>query len=172
MCDHCGCREVPPIAELMNEHSALLEHAHHVRHDIGAGEPATANARLAVLIANLERHVQREEDGIFRALRSDGEFVEEIDDLEVEHREFATLIAALDAHSDDFEAKVTHLLDDLAVHVQREDFGIFPVSVVTLGASGWAMVDRAHTDSPSFLLDTPERQQPSHEQESTCRRSH
>ena len=48
---------------------------------------------------------------------------------------------------------MSKLLDDLAVHVEREDLGIFPVSVVTLGATGWAIVDRAHTESPSFLLD-------------------
>ena len=48
---------------------------------------------------------------------------------------------------------MTRLLDDLDVHVQREDLGIFPVSVVTLGATGWAIVDEAHARSPSFLLD-------------------
>ncbi len=49
------------------------------------------------------------------------------------------------------------LLDDLDVHVEREDLGIFPVSVVTLGATGWAVVEAAHEDSPSFLHDdTPD----------------
>ena len=40
---------------------------------------------------------------------------------------------------------MTRLLDDLDVHVEREDLGIFPVSVVTLGATGWAIVDEAHS---------------------------
>ena len=48
---------------------------------------------------------------------------------------------------------MTALLDDLGDHVEREDLGIFPVSVVTLGAAGWQTVDRAHAESPSFLLD-------------------
>ena len=39
------------------------------------------------------------------------------------------------------------------MHVERENLGIFPVSVVSLGASGWQVVDEAHTASPSFLLD-------------------
>jgi hypothetical protein len=38
---------------------------------------------------------------------------------------------------------------------EREDLGIFPVSVVTLGATGWATVDNARRGSPSFLLDIP-----------------
>lgn len=160
MCEYCGCREVAPIAELMDEHTALVDLAHHVRQDLGAGRRASAKTRLATLIANLERHVQREERGIFRALRMAGEFIDEIDELEVEHRDFATLVAGLDADSAHFEAQVRSLLDDLAVHVEREDLGIFPVSVVTLGARGWDTVDRAHTESPSFLLDAPEEPQP------------
>jgi hemerythrin-like domain-containing protein len=144
---------VPPIAELMDEHTALVDLAHHLRQDLGAGRPSAARAGLAVLVADLERHVQREEKGIFSALRAAGEFIDEIDELEAEHRDFATVIAGLEIGSADFEAQVSKMLDDLAVHVEREDLGIFPVSVVTLGATGWATVERAHTESPSFLLD-------------------
>jgi hypothetical protein len=95
MCEYCGCRGVAPIAELMDEHAALVDRASHVRHDLATGDRTSAVARLGVLVADLERHVGREE------------------------------------------------------------LGIFPVSVVTLGAAGWETVDRAHAASPSFLLDTP-----------------
>ena len=163
---------MPPIAELMDEHSALVDQAHQVRQDLGAGMPTAAMSRLVDLVADLERHVQREEDGIFRAMRAAGEFIDEVDELEVEHRDFAAVIAMLDLDAADFERRVSRLLDDLAVHVEREDLGIFPVSVVTLGASGWAMVDRAHDESPSFLLDPAEEPLPTHDEESTCRRNH
>ena len=153
MCEYCGCRGVPPIGELMDEHTALVDQAHHVRHDLGSGNTSAAMARLTDLVAHLDRHVQREEDGIFRAMRTAGEFIDEIDALEGEHRDLAAAIAVLDPDSADFATQVTRLLDDLAVHVEREDLGIFPVSVVTLGATGWAIVDEAHTRSPSFLLD-------------------
>ena len=155
MCEHCGCRGVPPIAELMDEHSALIGQAHSVRQDLGAGNHVAAMSRLGELVAHLDRHVQREEHGIFRALRAQGEFIDEIDDLEGEHRDLAAAVAVLDPDSQDFAARVVRLLDDLDAHVEREDLGIFPVSVVTLGAQGWAMVDEAHTSSPSFLLDQP-----------------
>jgi hemerythrin-like domain-containing protein len=157
MCEHCGCRGVPPIAELMDEHSALMVQAHFVRRELGAGDHAAAMALLADLVTHLDRHVQREEDGIFRALRAKGEFIDEIDALEDEHRAFAAVVATLHQDSDTFAADVSRLLDDLDAHVEREDLGIFPVSVVTLGAKGWAMVDEAHTSSPSFLLDQPSR---------------
>jgi hemerythrin-like domain-containing protein len=137
----------------MDEHTALVDQASYVRHDLSAGNPSAAMSRLTGLVAHLDRHVRREEAGIFRAMRTTGEFIDEIDALEGEHRDFAVAIAALDADSPDFGAQVTRLLDDLDVHVEREDLGIFPVSVVTLGATGWEIVDEAHQRSPSFLLD-------------------
>jgi len=148
---------VPPIAELMDEHTALMGQAHFVRQDLSAGDRAAAMRRLTGLVAHLDRHVQREEAGIFKAMRTSGEFLDEIDELEGEHRDLASAVAGLDPESPDFAALVTRLLDDLDAHVEREDLGIFPVSVVTLGATGWAIVDEAHTESPSFLLDQPTR---------------
>ena len=142
-----------PIAELMDEHTALVDQTSYVRHDLGVGDPVSAMTRLTSLVAHLDRHVRREEAGIFQAMRDAGEFVEEIDELEGEHRDFAATIAALDVDATDFTTRVIAMLDDLDAHVEREDLGIFPVSVVTLGATGWATVDAARKDSPSFLLD-------------------
>ena len=153
MCEYCGCRQMAPIAELMDEHTSLVDQASFVRRELGAGDPAAAMTRLDALVAHLDRHVRREEAGIFRAMREAGEFVDEIDELEGEHRDFADTIAALDLDAVDFAARVTALLDDLDTHVEREDLGIFPVSVVTLGATGWATVGRAHSEHPTFLLD-------------------
>ncbi len=153
MCEYCGCRGVPPIGELMDEHTALMDQANEVRADLAAGNPPTAMARLKRLVARLDRHVQREEDGVFLAMRTAGEFLDELDALEGEHRNLAASLETLDPSSADFVALVTRLLDDLEAHVEREDLGIFPVSVVSLGAVGWAIVNEAHTRSPSFLHD-------------------
>ena len=153
MCEYCGCRGVAPIAELMDEHDALVQEAHHIRQALSTGSLAAAESGLDDLVAHLTRHVNREEDGIFDALRHSGEFLDELDELEAEHRDLAATIAGLDIADDGYAGAVTALLDDLDRHVEREDLGIFPVSVVTLGATGWAMVDDAHAASPSFLLD-------------------
>jgi quercetin dioxygenase-like cupin family protein len=153
MCEYCGCRGIQPIAELMDEHTELVEQADRVRSDLGAGDPAAAMTRLTGLAAHLDRHVRREEDGIFRALRDQGDFVDEVVELEGEHRVFEATIAGLDSGSPDFGATVGRLLEDLDNHVERENLGIFPVSAVNLGAAGWATIDEAHTRSPSFLLD-------------------
>lgn len=85
-----------------------------MRQDLGAGDPAAAMSRLADLVADLERYVRSEEDGVFRALRAAGEFADEVDELEAEHRDFAALIASLKIDSADLEAQDSRLLDDLA----------------------------------------------------------
>ena len=163
MCDHCGCRGVDAIRELMDEHSALVDQSYGVRRALRANDASGAMTLVTDLVSPLERHVQREEDGIFRALRDSGEFLDEVEALEGEHHDFEKAIAALDPDAPDFQAAVSSLLDHRAVHIDREDYGIFPVSVVPLGAAGWTTIDRAHSSAPSFLLDpTPGRAYPRH----------
>jgi hypothetical protein len=153
MCSYCGCEGVPAIADLKAEHESLLDQASHVRAALTSDDRATAMWLVTRLVRHLTSHVGREEDGVFRALRETGEYGEEVDALEGEHRDLELAIAGLDVTSPEFAGSVTRLLDDLDVHVQREELGIFPASVVTLGAVGWNTVDDAHTRSPSFLLD-------------------
>jgi iron-sulfur cluster repair protein YtfE (RIC family) len=99
----------------------------------------------------LLRHVRREEDGVFAALKGEGEFVEEIEALEAEHVDLDERLAALDADTPDLKGAVEAFLADLALHIDREDLGIFPVSVVSLGSRGWTVVERVHEEQPSFL---------------------
>lgn len=160
MCDHCGCRGVQAIRELMDEHTALVDQAYGVRRALRPDDPAEVMPLLTHLVSHLAVHVQREEDGVFQALRQSGEFLDEIDALKDEHDALEDAIGNLDAGTPGFPAAVTGLLDDLAVHIDREDYGIFPVTVVTLGAAGWSVVDEAHATTPSFLLvPTAERPQ-------------
>ena len=151
MCSYCGCEGVPAIAELKAEHESLVDQASHVRVALTSADPAAAMRLVRQLVGHLTSHVGREEDGIFRALRESGEYGEEVDALEGEHRDLELAVAGLDATSPEFVLRVTLLLDDLEVHVQREELGVFPASVVTLGAAGWNLVDDAHAKTPSFL---------------------
>jgi hemerythrin-like domain-containing protein len=157
MCEHCGCREIEPIAELMDEHYALLDEAHEARRAMSAGDRATALKHLGSLVQHLDRHVRREEDGIFAALRAQDEFLEEVDQLEKEHRSFDEAISDLDPDGPEFERLVSDLLRDLDEHVERENLGIFPVSVVTLGERGWTMVEDARVAHPTFLSTNPDQ---------------
>jgi len=59
---------------------------------------------------------------------------------------FDAQLEALDGTAADFHERVQSLLDELSLHIDKENLGIFPVAVVTLGASGWETVGRAHEE--------------------------
>ena len=151
MCEYCGCRQVEPLAELMDEHVALLDLGGDVRRALSSGDQVTAAALLRRLAEHLTRHVRREESGVFSALRTSGEYLDEVDDLEAEHVDLDRRLEALDPAGEGFPVQVEQLLRELTEHVEREDLGIFPVSVVTLDAAGWETVTRAHEAQPTFL---------------------
>jgi len=133
----------------MDEHYELLDLAGDVRRDLAAGDREAAATVLAELGLHLDRHVRREERGVFAALKSQGDFVDAVTELEQEHTSFDAQLASLDVAADDFDVRVERLLDDLSEHIDKENLGIFPVAVVTLNAAGWEIVTAAHAVSGS-----------------------
>ena len=144
MCEHCGCRGVEPIAQLMDEPFELLDISDRIREPLAAGDHAATLGLLAQLRALLVPHGTREERGVFAALRAQGEFVEAVDALEGEHASFEAMLDGLDPGSPTFEPDVKRLLAELAEHIDQENLGIFPVAVVTLTNTGWDTVAEAH----------------------------
>ncbi len=139
------------VAELMEEHDVILVDADEVRTALRSGDTTEVVTRLRHLVTHLDPHVRREEQGIFTALRDQGDWADEVKELEGEHRGLDAALAALDGLDPDFDRDVLALLLELETHVERENLGIFPVSVVTLGATGWDTVDAAHRQIPTFL---------------------
>jgi hemerythrin-like domain-containing protein len=160
VCEYCGCRQIAPLAELMDEHLALLDVASEVEIALRHGDGGGATAGLRRLADLLDRHVRREEDGVFAALRASGDYLEEVAELEQEHEDFHHDLAILDASAPDFADRASAMFRHLSDHIDKEDLGIFPVSVVTLGASGWDIVARAHAEQPSFLTGPPSGETP------------
>jgi len=153
MCEYCGCRQIEPLAELMDEHLRLLDEAGEVRRAVSVRDPERATTLLRSLGAHLDRHVRREEDGVFAALRRSGEYLDELAELEQEHRDFHDQIDSLDPTDPSFAERFAQIFAHLTDHIDKEDLGIFPVSVVTLGTEGWDLVARVHGAEPSFLHD-------------------
>ena len=144
MCEHCGCRGVEPIAQLMDEHLSLLDIGGEIRRHLDAGDRRGAWVLLGRFARELTEHVGREERGLFQALRDQGDFVDAVAELEGEHTDFDEELSDLGLDDADLEARVAELLQHLEVHIDKENLGIFPVAVVTLGASGWNTVAEAH----------------------------
>ena len=147
MCEYCGCRQVEPIADLMDEHMALLEVAGDLRRALLAGDGVTAASKRAELVDQLSRHTGREEAGVFAALKAQGDYVDEVDALEGEHVTLDQALAALDLRAPGAVEVLDRVVAELTEHVDKENLGIFPVAVVTLGATGWDIVERAHEKS-------------------------
>ena len=135
----------------MDEHYALLDEGVLLTEAVRSGDLALAESLFRLLAEHLSTHTRREEEGIFTALRDMDEFTEEVDTLEQEHVDLDALIAGLDVTDADFPSALAALLADLEEHTERENVGIFPVSVVTLGADGWDTVERAREVRPTFL---------------------
>jgi len=148
MCEHCGCRGVEPIADLMDEHLELLEVAGDVRRHLGRRDREAVVEALTILERLLDDHVWREERGVFAAMKAQGDFADVVLDLETEHDSFSGELGTLDPDSPDFGNRIRALLEELSVHIDKENLGVFPVAVVTLGASGWDLVSRAHAEHP------------------------
>ena len=137
----------------MDEHFVLLELAGDVRRALAAGDRGGATQVLQVLADRLDRHVGREERGVFTALKEQGDFADAVVELEAEHVSFDQRLSSLDPAGESFARDVAALLDELREHIDKENLGVFPVAVVSLGTSGWETVSRAHDDEPSFLTD-------------------
>lgn len=145
MCEYCGCRQLEPIAELMDEHDSLMDIAGDLRRALLEGDTARATAKRDALVELLARHTGLEEAGIFTALKEQGDYVDEVEALEGEHVSLDKAVAALDLAGPRVVEVLDGLVDDLSDHIDKENNGIFPVAVVTLGASGWDVVDRARS---------------------------
>jgi hemerythrin-like domain-containing protein len=149
LCEYCGCRQVEPIADLMDEHLALLEIAGDLRRALLESDVVLATAKRTQLVDLLARHTGREEAGVFAALKAQGDYVDEVDALEGEHVSLDRAVANLDLDAPDAVAVLDRLTGELTDHIDKENLGIFPVAVVTLGATGWDIVERAHERSGS-----------------------
>ena len=143
MCEHCGCRGVEPIARLMDEHLALLDLGGENKRHLAVGDRRGAWALLGRFAHDLDHHVDREERGLFQALKDQGDFADAVVELEDEHVDFDEAISDLGLDDADLGARVDELLADLTLHIDKENLGIFPVAVVTLGAAGWDTVAAA-----------------------------
>lgn len=145
MCEYCGCRQVEAIADLMDEHLALLDLAGDLRRALVAGHLDAARGSLSRLLPLLSSHVVAEEAGVFAALKEQGDFADEVEELEGEHVGLDAAFTGLDLSSPTVLEELDEAVADLRDHIDREDLGVFPVAVVTLGATGWSIVDAARS---------------------------
>jgi hemerythrin-like domain-containing protein len=136
MCDHCGCRAFPPVAELTAEHETILDLAW----TLAETSRVTGHAAPAVereLLALLDRHVVKEETGLYPALVATGAVSEgDVSDLEAEHRDLRRSLTDGGFDRRDFYA--------LAAHIEDEEMELFPAAMLGFDDEEWGATSDAH----------------------------
>jgi hemerythrin-like domain-containing protein len=136
MCDHCGCRSYPPIAELTAEHVEILALAGPLAEAVRAHHPVDGERRER-LVALLASHAAKEEAGLYPLLIAEmGEQPDAFDHLEDEHRELLQAVSAgVFAH---------HALYALQRHIEEEEEVLFSGALFHFDGDTWDDLAAAH----------------------------
>jgi hypothetical protein len=138
MCNYCGCRAFPLIARLSEEHEAIGTAAGRLRRAVIHGETEPL-AALDTLMTLLMPHTATEETGLFAELRAEGSLVEAVDRLCTEHDDIHGVLGAVDRSAPDWP-QILAVLDRLHRHIDNEEHGLFPASVIALPIDAWDRV--------------------------------
>lgn len=136
MCDHCGCRAYPPIAELTAEHEQILALAEPLADATRHHHPVD-DAGRAHLVALLHAHVAKEEAGLYPLLIAEtGEPPDAFDHLEDEHHELFDAIA-----NDTFDHLALYALQR---HIEEEEEVLFSAALFHFDGDTWDDLEAAH----------------------------
>jgi hypothetical protein len=139
MCDHCGCREFPAIAALANQHRHIQQTAARLRQAITRGDHRAARPLLGALTDQLAPHVATEERGLFAELRTDDTIRATIEQLCAEHTQLDATLRPPPGGEPDW-TPVLAALDQLAAHIDKEEYGVFPAAVILLPIPAWERI--------------------------------
>lgn len=137
MCNYCGCRAIPAIAELTDQHEEIAEVAGDLERAIVAEHWPEATEQLATLRRLLAPHVALEETGLFSVVGALQEFADGVAILYDDHDD---IDSALDQPTPDW-SRVRAAVHQLFEHIDREEHGLFPASLATFTNDQW---DRVH----------------------------
>jgi iron-sulfur cluster repair protein YtfE (RIC family) len=148
VCHYCGCRQIPLIRDYIAEHELVLDLGTRALEEAGRGALDEARATVAQMRAELLTHWQGEEEGVFALMRGDELYRQHIDPLIAEHRELDALLARLDVTVAADRVRLRDEMDELRIHISKEEDGIFPVTLVEFSGPEWdaaiAAWERAH----------------------------
>lgn len=145
MCNYCGCRSFPLIAQLTEEHERITNAAGRLRRAV-TQPGADPGAALDELLALLKPHTSTEETGLFAELRAEGSLAGAVAKLCAEHEDIHGVLGAVDRAAPDWSA-VLAALDRLHRHIDNEEHGLFPAAVIALPIDAWDRVTTSPADS-------------------------
>lgn len=138
MCEYCGCQALATIDELTREHDFVVNMIGEARAAHAVSDTARMAGLARQIAAILGPHTEVEERGLFPALTAD--FPDHVAGLKAEHwRVEAALGEAAAGTPDDpaWPARFAEALTLLREHILKEQDGVFPAALATLGAADW-----------------------------------
>ncbi|MFG2085879.1 hemerythrin domain-containing protein [Spirillospora sp. NPDC048824] len=124
------------IGQLSQEHWEIGETAGGLRRAIVQGRYGAAATMLDELLARLLPHTATEENGLFAELRAEGSLAEEVERLCAEHDDIHAVLGGIDRADPDWPA-VLEALGKLREHIDHEEHGLFPSSIIMLPIAAW-----------------------------------
>jgi iron-sulfur cluster repair protein YtfE (RIC family) len=137
VCHYCGCREMPLIRDYIAEHERAINLGGDAVRAIERGDLDLARRLLAAMAEELGSHWQGEELGLFRVMEREPLFAEHIAPLVREHRELDELLRTVDVVDPRDQERIRVAVDDLHVHISKEEDGLFPASLTALSGEDW-----------------------------------
>lgn len=137
MCQYCGCRDMPLLRDYIAEHERAVDHGREAVRALDRGELDVARRRLGEMFEELRSHWQGEENGLFAVMHADELYAEHIDPLVAEHRELAAFLEVVDLADPADQARVRKEIEELYVHIAKEEDGLFPAALTALDGPDW-----------------------------------
>ena len=139
VCEYCGCREIPLIGRLSEEHYQAVDALGVLRRAIESSDAVAVGSAVVALREELITHNESEEAGLFLELGRDEYFAPTIAELLEQHVQFRVL---LDRIAGGDWAAYDELEDTLRHHIDREENGLFPATAVAVDGDVWTEIDR------------------------------
>ncbi|WP_218025103.1 hemerythrin domain-containing protein [Nocardia jejuensis] len=128
---------MPLIKEFIAEHEAVYNLSGDIRRALEQFDIDTARAQVADIQQQLHAHWAGEEQGLFTVMREDPECADYIDALEAEHRDMTAVLSGADLMTAEGREQVLASLASLWPHIEKEEDGLFPMSLTTLSGEQW-----------------------------------
>ncbi|MCV7203287.1 hemerythrin [Mycolicibacterium peregrinum] len=128
---------MPLLRDYIAEHERAVDHGREAVRAMDRGELDVAGRRLGEMFEELRSHWQGEENGLFAVMHTDELYAEHIDPLVAEHRELAAFLEVVDLSDPDDQKRVRKEIEELYVHIAKEEDGLFPAALTALDGPDW-----------------------------------
>jgi hemerythrin-like domain-containing protein len=145
MCNYCGCRSIPALARLTDEHEQMRDARAELVRAVRQQNFSGAVEQLRVLAQLLEPHNRIEELTLYPALLAVDGYEEPVSRMFDQHDEIDAVFHQALAAAGHPEAvdwsRVQAAAQLLAAHIDAEEHGLFPAAAVSLDADVWDRAD-------------------------------